>query len=136
MPVDKFTNMIACVNRAALQCQVSTLAPNNKLIRKTLVVLQRLGYIRGFSVVDTSRVRVTLKYTADEKCVFRGVFAISKPGNRVFIQYKNYSGHNFFLFTKKLGASRTAILTTPKGLLTLQEAASLGLGGELLLGIS
>ena len=87
MVADKLSNMVACINRGSMQRQLSTLVPNNRLVRAVLTTLHRLGYIRGFVVLDVSKVRVFLKFSEDSPAI-RSISRVSKPGSRVYVQYK------------------------------------------------
>jgi len=92
-----------------------------------LEVLQREGYIRGFSREEVrpgvAELTIELKYV-DGEPVIREITRISKPGRRVYSRITDlprvYNG---------LGIS---ILSTPKGVMSDNEARVANLGGEVL----
>ncbi|MCR9257366.1 MAG: 30S ribosomal protein S8 [Alphaproteobacteria bacterium] len=102
-------------------------SPYSKLRLNVLEVLKREGYIRGY--VDTEvrsgirEIEVELKYH-DGAPVISEVKRVSKPGRRVYRKIKDltpvYNG---------LGIS---ILSTPRGVLSDNEARAQNVGGEVL----
>ena len=103
----------------------SVLTPASKLRARVLEVLQREGYIRGFSEDTTGAhpLRIELKYFEGEPAI-KHVARVSKPGRRV------YSG------SKELPVVRNGlgitIVSTPKGVLSDAEARAQNVGGEVL----
>jgi small subunit ribosomal protein S8 len=102
-------------------------APASRLRSNVLEVLQREGYIRGYSETELktgiSELRIELKYHEGEP-VIREIKRVSKPGRRVYSKIKDltpvYNG---------LGIS---ILSTPQGVLSDTEARAANVGGEVL----
>ena len=102
-------------------------APASKLRSNVLEVLKREGYIRDFRTEDerkgVSELRIELKY-ADGLPVIQEISRISKPGRRVYSKIKElpryYNG---------LGIT---ILSTPRGVMSDQEARAANVGGEIL----
>lgn len=104
----------------------SVLSPASKLRVRVLDVLQREGYIRGYSEDATGihpQLRIELKYFEGEPAI-KHVARVSKPGRRV------YSG------SKELPVIRNGlgitIVSTPRGVLSDAEARSQNVGGEVL----
>jgi small subunit ribosomal protein S8 len=101
--------------------------PASKLRSNVLEVLQREGYIRGFSWAEVrpgiAELTVELKYS-DGEPVIREIDRVSKPGRRVYAGIKKlqpvYNG---------LGIS---ILSTPRGVMSDTEARAANVGGEVL----
>ncbi|HSD35129.1 MAG TPA: 30S ribosomal protein S8 [Alphaproteobacteria bacterium] len=102
-------------------------SPASKLRANVLEVLKREGYIRDFAAEEVSpgisELRIELKYH-EGRPVIREISRISKPGRRVYSKIKDlpkvYNG---------LGIS---ILSTPKGVMSDNEARAANLGGEVL----
>ena len=95
-------------------------------VPEALVRLQREGYIRGFSEDATGahpQLRIELKYFEGEPAI-KHVARVSKPGRRV------YSGSKE-LPTVRNGLGIT-IVSTPKGVLSDNEARTQNVGGEVL----
>jgi len=101
--------------------------PASKLRSNVLDVLQREGYIRGYFEEEmragVREIRVELKYDNGEP-VIREVHRVSKPGRRVYSKIvdlpRTYNG---------LGIS---ILSTPRGVMSDNEARAANVGGEVL----
>lgn len=104
----------------------SVLSPASTLRSRVLEVLQREGYIRGFSEDETGKhkqLRIELKYFEGEPAI-KHVARVSKPGRRV------YSGSKELPIVRNgLGIS---IVSTPKGVLSDAEARTENVGGEVL----
>jgi len=104
----------------------SVLSPASTLRARVLEVLQREGYIRGFSEDETGKhkqLRIELKYFEGEPAI-KHVARVSKPGRRV------YSGSKELPIVRNgLGIT---IVSTPKGVLSDAEARSANVGGEVL----
>jgi small subunit ribosomal protein S8 len=105
----------------------SITTPASKLRENLLSVLEREGYIRGFeryTVRDgVEELKIELKYSEGEP-VINKIERVSKPGRRVYAKIKDlqkvYNG---------LGIS---ILSTPRGVMSDQEARQANVGGEVL----
>ena len=102
-------------------------APASKLRSNVLEVLKREGYIRDFRIAEertgVSEIQIELKY-ADGNPVIQEIARVSRPGRRVYSKIKElpryYNG---------LGI---AILSTPRGVMSDQEARAANVGGEIL----
>ena len=104
----------------------SVLSPASKLRSRVLDVLQREGYIRGYSdevLNEHPGLRIELKYFEGQPAI-QHVARVSKPGRRV------YSG------SKELPVVRNGlgitIVSTPKGVLSDADAREQNVGGEVL----
>jgi small subunit ribosomal protein S8 len=102
-------------------------APASKLRENVLGVLEREGYIRGFTRVNhregIDSLKIELKYNEGEPVISQ-IMRVSKPGRRVYAKIKDlpkvYNG---------LGIS---ILSTPRGVMSDHEARQANVGGEVL----
>ncbi|MFA6280664.1 MAG: 30S ribosomal protein S8 [Bdellovibrionales bacterium] len=101
--------------------------PSSSFRKRVLEVLQREGYIRGFSEMQKSNshavLAIELKYHDGMGCI-RKIDRVSKPGRRVYAGIKDF-GRVF----NGLGIS---ILSTPRGVLSDNEARTQNVGGEVL----
>lgn len=102
-------------------------SPASSLRRNVLDVLQREGYIRGYSEEGEQGGRRTLtielKYFEGQP-VIRSIARVSKPGRRVYTKIRDLGRHYNGLGIR--------ILSTPKGVMSDQEARTANLGGEIL----
>jgi small subunit ribosomal protein S8 len=107
--------------------QAVVASPASKIRANVLEVLKREGYIRGFTREDlrpgVAELKIELKYV-DGEPVIREINRISKPGRRIYSRIadlpRSYNG---------LGI---AILSTPRGVLSDNEARAAKVGGEVL----
>ena len=102
-------------------------APASRLRSNVLEVLKREGYIRDFNTAGertgVSELQIELKYN-DGQPVIQDISRVSRPGRRVYSKIKElpryYNG---------LGIT---ILSTPRGVMSDQEARAANVGGEIL----
>ena len=104
----------------------SVVSPASNLRVRVLDVLQREGYIRGYSEEALGAhkgLRIELKYCEGQPAI-QHVARVSKPGRRV------YSGSSELPVVRNgLGIT---IVSTPKGVLSDAEAREANVGGEIL----
>ncbi|MBW3610093.1 MAG: 30S ribosomal protein S8 [Actinomycetota bacterium] len=103
--------------------------PSSKLKEALAAVLEREGYIAGFSVADDPGrpgriLTVDMKYSPDRERTISGIKRISKPGLRI---YRQADG-----LPRVLGGLGVAVLSTSQGLMTDREARQRHVGGEIL----
>ena len=102
-------------------------APLSTQRTNVLDVLQREGYIRGYTQAEErkglSTLTIELKYFEGQPAI-KEIARVSKPGRRVYSKIKDlqrvYNG---------LGIS---ILSTPRGVMSDQEARAAHVGGEVI----
>ncbi len=101
--------------------------PASSFRKHVLEVLQKEGYIRGFGETKSDAglplLQIELKYHEGD-AVIKRIDRISRPGRRVYSKIKDlpryYNG---------LGIS---ILSTPRGVMSDNEARAANVGGEVL----
>ena len=123
---DPLGDMLTRIRNGLQAKKDSVTTPSSKLRVRVLDVLQREGYIRGYTseeVAGHAGIRIELKYFEGQPAI-RHVARISKPGRRV------YSG------SKELPRVRNGlgitIVSTPRGVLSDSEAREHNVGGEVL----
>lgn len=127
MMTDPLGDLLARIRNAQQARKATVQSPASKIRANVLEVLQREGYIRGYSREEVrpgvAELTIELKYV-DGEPVIREITRISKPGRRVYSRIADlprvYNG---------LGIS---ILSTPKGVMSDNEARAANLGGEVL----
>jgi len=90
-------------------------------------VLKREHFIREFEVLENEgkrRMRLHLSYGPKRQSAIEGLQRVSKPGLRVYTQRQE--------IPRVYGGFGVAILSTPEGVMTGQEAWRKRLGGEVL----
>jgi len=123
---DPLGDMLTRIRNGQRAKKDTVVSPASKLRAHVLEVLQREGYIRGFSEDTTGQhpqLRIELKYFEGQPAI-KHVARVSKPGRRV------YSG------SKELPVIRNGlgitIVSTPRGVLSDAEARAANVGGEVL----
>ena len=104
----------------------SVVSPASKLRARVLDVLQREGYIRGYSEEEmgpAKGIRIELKYFEGQPAI-KHVARVSKPGRRV------YSGATEL--PRVMNGLGITIVSTPRGVLSDAEAREQNVGGEVL----
>ena len=123
---DPLGDMLTRIRNGQRARKDSVLTPASKLRARVLDVLQREGYIRGYSdeqMGPAAGIRIELKYFEGQPAI-KHVARVSKPGRRV------YSGSKE-LPTIRNGLGIT-IVSTPRGVLSDAEARTQNVGGEVL----
>ncbi len=123
---DPLGDMLTRIRNGQQARKDSVLTPASKLRVHVLDVLQREGYIRGYSqeeLAGQKGLRIELKYFEGEPAI-QHLARVSKPGRRV------YSGSQELPRVRNgLGIT---IVSTPRGVLSDAEAREQNVGGEVL----
>jgi len=124
---DPIADMLTSIRNALMARHRRVDVPSSRIKRAIAEVLKSEKYIENFKVLPDQKhetLRIYLRYNAEEKPMIRTLKRISKPGRRVYVGKDQ--------IPRVLGGLGTAILSTPDGILTGQEALRRGLGGELM----
>ncbi|AOH86289.1 30S ribosomal protein S8 [Sphingomonas panacis] len=123
---DPLGDMLTRIRNGQRARKDSVLTPGSKLRVRVLDVLQREGYIRGYSeeqMGPAAGIRIELKYFEGQPAI-KHVARVSKPGRRV------YSGSTEL--PRVMNGLGITIVSTPKGVLSDAEAREQNVGGEVL----
>ena len=123
---DPLGDMLTRIRNGLQAKKDSVLTPASKLRVRVLDVLQREGYIRGYSeeqMGPAAGVRIELKYFEGQPAI-KHVARVSKPGRRV------YSGATEL--PRVMNGLGITIVSTPRGVLSDAEAREHNVGGEVL----
>lgn len=127
---DPLGDMLTRIRNAQMRKKSKVKTPASKLRGNVLDVLQREGFIRGYSKTEydggKSEFEIELKYYNGEP-VIRSITRISKPGRRVYSSVKSIP-----TVANGLGVS---ILSTPRGVMSDHDARENNVGGEVLCSI-
>lgn len=126
---DPLGDMLTRIRNGQRAKKDSVVSPSSKLRTRVLDVLEREGFIRGYSEESIGSrsqhmgLRIELKYFEGEPAI-RHLARVSKPGRRV------YSGSQELPVVRNgLGIT---IVSTPRGVLSDAEARDGNVGGEIL----
>lgn len=127
MMTDPIADMLTRLRNANSAYHDSVTMPYSKLKGNIADILKAEGYIAGWSVEDApvgKNLTIQLKFGPNRERSLAGVRRVSKPGLRVYAKSTN--------LPRVLGGLGVAILSTSSGLLTDKQAATKGVGGEVL----
>lgn len=121
---DPISDMLTRIRNAQLAGQREVVVPYAKLKYALASLLEKEGWITGLaSLEQNTKLKLLLKYDGNQP-VITMIKRISTPGRRIYV-----SRHDIPHVVNGLG---TAILSTPKGLMTGAEARKAKLGGEVI----
>ena len=124
---DPIADMLTRLRNANSAYHDSVTMPYSKLKANIADILKAEGYIAGWTVEDApvaKNLTIQLKFGPNRERSLAGVRRVSKPGLRVYAKSTN--------LPRVLGGLGVAILSTSSGLLTDKQAATKGVGGEVL----
>ena len=126
MMTDPIADMLTRIRNACGARKRSVDIPASKFKVAIAEALLRERFIRNLTVLEDGKqgtLRVHLKYTKNGDSVIRGIRKISKPGLRLYVGADE--------IPRVRANYGTAILSTPKGVLTSKESRKEGVGGEV-----
>ena len=124
---DPIADMLTRLRNANSAYHETVTMPYSKLKSHIAEILQAEGYISGWSVEDATvgkNLTIQLKFGPSRERRLAGVRRGAKPGLRKYVKSTE--------LPKVLGGLGVAILSTSSGLLTDKQAATKGVGGEVL----
>ncbi len=126
MMTDPISDMLTRIRNASMVRKQTVDVPMSKVKFALAKVLENAGYLVGVERTDGLKhpvLRLKLKYD-DGVSNIESIKRISKPGRRVYVKTEELpyvrSGHGI------------AIISTPNGLMTNNEARKRRLGGEVI----
>ena len=123
---DPIADMLTRIRNAIMARHEFVLLPWSKMKLTMAKILKEEGFIENYEVLKgrpARMIKIYLKYM-DKKPAISGLKRVSKPGLRVYVQRSE--------IPRVYGGLGIAILSTPKGVMTGQQAWRERLGGELL----
>lgn len=130
MMSDPIADMLTRIRNALLAGQATVEIPASKIKAEIARILKEEGYVEDFRVGEETPfplITITLKYHGSRRNrqpVITNIQRISKPGRRV------YRGRTDL--PRVMSGIGIAIVTTPKGVMTAQQARRERVGGEVL----
>jgi small subunit ribosomal protein S8 len=123
---DPIADLLTRIRNAQLARKTEVSVSSSKLKTALVKVLKEEGYVAGFQVTNDGvkqTLNIELKYY-DGRPVIDRLERVSRPGLRI------YRGKAEL--PKIQGGLGTAIVSTPKGVMTDKQARAIGQGGEVL----
>jgi small subunit ribosomal protein S8 len=129
---DPIGDMLTRVRNASMIGHSVVIMPSSRLKVAIANILKDEGYIQDFEVTQEegrthATLRLWLKYVGDRRHrvpAITGIKRVSTPGCRVYTSKTEVP--------RVLSGMGIAILSTPKGVITGQQAKRLNVGGEVL----
>ena len=124
---DALSDMLARIKNAHKARKSFTACYKSKLNTNVLSVLKEEGYIRDFKNIEIRKgignIQIDLKYYNGTP-VIKNIKRVSKPGIRVYSKISD--------LPKIYGGLGISILSTPKGVMSDNQARKNNVGGEVL----
>jgi small subunit ribosomal protein S8 len=127
MMTDPIADLLTRIRNALVAGHESVQVPASKTKIAIAKVLRKEGFIKDFEVVRDGvkrTMRIDLAYSGRKEPTISGLRRVSKPGLRVYVQKRE--------IPRVYGGLGIAIITTPQGVMTGQEAWRRQVGGEVL----
>jgi len=124
---DPIADMLSRIRNAIQSRHDRVDVPSSKLKVEIARILKEQGFISNYKKVDEGLqgvIRISLKYAQDGEPAIHGIERISRPGRRVYRAKTE--------IPRPLGGLGLSIVSTSRGVLSGDEAAKTGIGGEVL----
>jgi small subunit ribosomal protein S8 len=129
---DPIADMLTRIRNGVMSNQTVVALPSSKIKAEIARILKEEGFVEDYEIDNGSKpshktIRVKLKYVGErrnKRPVITGIERVSRPGRRVYTQKKEIPW--------VLSGMGISILSTPKGVMTGQNARKSGVGGEIL----
>ncbi len=128
---DPIADMLTRIRNALLVKHATVSMPASKIKTAIAKILKDEGYIEDYKVVTDENLHrnlvIQLKYQGDlkhQRSVITNLTRVSTPGRRIYTSAKDIPWVR--------SGMGIAILSTPKGVITGQQARRLNVGGEVL----
>ena len=120
-----FKNAIIDLKNGQISKRNFIFQPNTKVTIALLNILWNEGFILGYKVyhLNSKFLKVFLKYRKNRPAI-NSIRLISKPGRRIY--------HTISQLWKLNSKKELLILSTSKGLMTIDECKKICIGGQLL----
>lgn len=128
MNTDPIADMITRIRNAGAVRRRSVTMPSSRMKEAIARVLRDEGFVSRYEVLRDEKfavLKIDLKYDQDRNMLINGIQRVSKPGCRVYTKKADIPW-----VRTGLGV---VVLSTPRGVLSGQEARRQNVGGELLL---
>lgn len=127
MMTDPIADMLNRISNGLLARHKQVMIPSSKVKIAIARILKEEGYIKNYQITrdePQAYLRVILKYDDDRQPVISKLRRVSKPGRRVYV------GRDEIPWV--LNGMGIAIVSTPRGIITGQQARRMNVGGEVL----
>ena len=124
---DPIADLLTRIRNASQAKHATVDIPASNMKKAIAQILVDEGYVTSYKVTEDDKqgvITITLKYTDNMQPVITGLRRISKPGLRIYTSCED--------MPKVMKGIGTAIISTPKGVMTDKKARKENVGGEVL----
>lgn len=124
---DPIADMLTRVRNAIMVKHESVTVPSSKMALAIARILKEEGFVADYEVLKGTpqrSIKVHLRYVGRKEPIIRGLKRVSKPGMRIYVKHDR--------IPRVYGSMGVAILSTPAGVMTGQQARLKTVGGEIL----
>ncbi len=125
---DPIGDLLVAVRNASRQGRAQVDIPASRFGSAILECLKQEGFVQNWRLLKEGNpqgiLRVYLKYTKDRKPILRHIRRVSRPGLRQYVPKTK--------IPKILSGIGMSVLSTPRGVLTNNQAKQQGVGGEVI----
>ena len=124
---DPIADLLTRIRNASQAKHPTVDVPASNMKKAIAQILVEEGYVKSYTVTEDDKqgvITITLKYTETNAPVITGLRRISKPGLRIYTSCED--------MPKVMKGIGTAIISTPKGVMTDKKARKENVGGEVL----
>ena len=124
---DPIADLLTRIRNASQARHATVDVPASNMKKAIAQILVEEGYVKSYTVTEDDKqgvITITLKYTETNAPVITGLRRVSKPGLRIYTSCED--------MPKVLKGIGTAIVSTPKGVMTDKQARKENVGGEVL----
>jgi small subunit ribosomal protein S8 len=125
--IDQISDMLNRIRNASIVRHDTVEIPSSKMKLSIVKIFKDEGFINDYEVIKAKPeklIKVVLKYGENNQPIISGLERVSKPGLRIYVHRDE--------IPRVYGGLGVAIMSTPKGVVTGQQAWRQGLGGEVL----
>ncbi len=126
MVTDPIADFLTQIRNGVMAGKAEIVAPYSRIKSDIAHILKEEGYVRGAELVRKEGkqwLRVELKSGGVRRSI-EGIRRVSRPGLRRYVGAKD--------MPRVLGGLGTAVISTPKGVMTGSEARKQNVGGEVI----
>ncbi len=124
---DPIADLLTRIRNASQARHATVDVPASNMKKAIAQILVEEGYVKSYTVTEDDKqgvITITLKYTETNAPVITGLRRVSKPGLRIYTSCED--------MPKVMKGIGTAIVSTPKGVMTDRKARKENVGGEVL----
>lgn len=129
---DPIADMLTKIRNAYMAGHKELFITKSKINQEIVRVMKTEGYVEEYLIQNSEHtmhkiIKLILKYDSKKNPMIHEIKKISKPGRRVYAQYRNIE--------RVRNGFGTLIISTSQGLITDKEAREKKVGGELICSI-